>query len=238
MLSADAGCLAREAVVVEKAGADWLQIDVMDGDFVPNFSFGPGVVSALRKHTGLPLDVHLMVRYPERFLGVFAEAGADLITVHAEACRDIGRCLSAIRRAGVKAGLAVKPGTDLKRVQRFLKTLDLFLVMSVDPGFGGQKFLEGACGRIKQAREMLSRVSSSAWLQVDGGINSLTAVSAVSAGADSLVAGSAIFKSDNPAKAVKRMRKAITAATEAKEAAEETEKRKNSRKNGCSVNEK
>lgn len=209
ILSADVLNLTGQLRAVEKAGADWIQIDVMDGHFVPNLSFGPAVVRSIRKVTRLALDVHLMVNCPERFLDAFAAAGADLMTVHVEACPDPGVYLRKIRRMGLAAGLAVNPGTSLSGIKSCIKELDLLLLMTVNPGFGKQKFLSGVSGKIRQARNMLDKSASGAWLQVDGGINASTARRAVSAGADSLVVGSAVFCSKDPVKSLKGIRKLL-----------------------------
>lgn len=206
ILSADVLNLTGQLRAVEKAGADWIQIDVMDGHFVPNLSFGPAIVRSIKKVTRLALDVHLMVNCPERFFDAFAAAGADLMTVHAEACPDPGVCLRKIRRMGLAAGLAVNPGTSLSGIKSCIKELDLLLLMTVNPGFGKQKFLSGVSGKICRARNMLDKSDSGAWLQVDGGINASTARRAVSAGADSLVVGSAVFCSKNPVKSLRSIR--------------------------------
>lgn len=212
ILSADAARLGGQIRLVEKAGADWIQVDVMDGHFVPNLSFGPAVVRSVRKVTRLPIDVHLMVENPGGFFEAFAEAGADLLTVHAEAVKNAGSCLRNIRRMGLKAGLAVKPGTPLRGVEDCLAWTDLLLIMTVDPGFGGQEFIPGVLGKIRSARAMLKLAKSSAWLQVDGGINVSTAVKAAAAGADSLVVGSAVFSTGDPAGALKNILKAVNPA--------------------------
>ncbi|MBI4051374.1 MAG: ribulose-phosphate 3-epimerase [Elusimicrobia bacterium] len=189
--------------------ADWIQLDVMDGHFVPNLTFGPDMVSALKKETDLPIDVHLMIAKPWKFLSSFASAGADLLTVHLEACPRPGIILESIRKLGVKVGLAIKPRTPLSRALPYLSFLDLLLVMTVEPGFGGQRLVRETLSKIQKAREIILRKKLPLWLQVDGGINHRTAPLAVSAGADSLVAGSAIFRSKNPVGAIRSLRRIV-----------------------------
>lgn len=208
ILSADLFKLGEEVKMVEKAGADWLHVDVMDGHFVPNLSFGPAVVSSLNGKTNLPLDVHLMVENPLLFIDAFAKAGADLLTVHCEAKDDVGLALEQIRAAGVKTGLSIKPDTDPERITPYLDVLDLVLVMSVYPGFGGQAFLPEAEDQIKRVREIINASGRKIWLETDGGISPQTAPLAVRAGADALVAGSAIFKAADPVTALNQIRQA------------------------------
>ncbi|MCD4738554.1 MAG: ribulose-phosphate 3-epimerase [Anaerolineae bacterium] len=178
----------------EAAGADLIHIDVMDGQFVPNISIGASVVKAIRQVTTLPLDVHLMIDRPERYLADFVRAGADWVSVHPEATTHLHRTLCRIKELGAKAGVALNPATGEDVLQYLLPELDLVLVMTVNPGFGGQKFITGMLPKIRKLRSWLDETQSKAWLSVDGGINVETAVEVIAAGADMLVAGSAIFR--------------------------------------------
>ncbi|MFA5121504.1 ribulose-phosphate 3-epimerase [Zavarzinia sp.] len=192
ILSADFSKLGEEARAMAAAGADWLHIDVMDGHFVPNLTIGPDVMRCLRPHVALPFDVHLMVAPVDLHLEAFAKAGADLITVHAEAGPHLDRTLQAVRSLGCKAGVALCPATPAAAVAHVLDRLDLILVMSVNPGFGGQSFIPSQLGKLAELRAMIG--SRAIRLEVDGGINARTAAQVIEAGADTLVAGSALFR--------------------------------------------
>jgi ribulose-phosphate 3-epimerase len=193
ILSADFGYLADQVQQAEAAGADYIHVDVMDGRFVPNITMGPLVVEALRRATRLPIDVHLMIDAPERYLGEFAAAGGDILTIHAEACTHIQATLARARALGARAGLALCPATPLAVVDEIVDDLDLLLVMTVNPGFGGQKLIPATVEKTARARALLDRLGAEAELEIDGGVNLETIGSVVRAGADVLVAGSAVF---------------------------------------------
>jgi ribulose-phosphate 3-epimerase len=212
VLAADLGRLAEEIARAEEGGADLIHLDVMDGWFVPSLTFGAGVIAAARKATKLPLDVHLMVEQPERYLRPFADAGANIFTLHPEATRHVQRQLAAARELGMKAGLALNPGTPLGYAEEVLDDLDLLLLMTVNPGFGGQRYIPSSTGKIRRARALLDRHDRGVWLEVDGGIALDTIREAHRAGADTFVVGTAVFGTGNPAKAVRDLR-ARTAVT-------------------------
>lgn len=195
ILSADFGRLAEQIAQCEAAGADWIHVDVMDGHFVPNITIGPLVVEAARRATQLPLDVHLMIEQPERYLADFAKAGANRLTVHVEACPHLHRTLQQIKELGVSAGVALNPATPASAVSEVLMEVDLVLVMTVNPGFGGQKFIHSTLPKITQLRQMLAQQNPAAEIEVDGGIDATTLPLAARAGATVFVAGNAVFKS-------------------------------------------
>lgn len=206
ILSADFANLAEDINKVAGLGADWLHIDVMDGHFVPNITIGPQVVRDLKQVSNLFFDVHLMIEKPEHMLKAFIDAGADLITVHVEASTHLHRLVHMIKDAGVKAGVALNPATPAVSIENILGDIDLVLVMSVNPGFGGQKFINSSIAKISKINEMLRAIDSPAYLQVDGGINQETGKLAVDAGASVLVAGSYIFGADDMAQAVQSLK--------------------------------
>ncbi|MBF7082339.1 ribulose-phosphate 3-epimerase [Desulfallas sp. Bu1-1] len=208
ILSANFAALGEQVRAVESAGAEFLHIDVMDGHFVPNITIGPLVVEAVRPLSDMVFDVHLMIENPDRYINDFAAAGADIITVHAETCPHLHRTLQAIKQAGKRAGLAFNPATTPEGLEYVLPLLDLVLVMTVNPGFGGQEFITGMLPKIRQVKTLLEKEKPEVLLEVDGGINAETAPGAVRAGAGVLVAGSAVFGAGDPAAAVRRLREA------------------------------
>jgi ribulose-phosphate 3-epimerase len=206
ILTADFSKLGEVIQELESSGADELHLDIMDGQFVPNLTFGPPVVASLRQITSLPFDVHLMVEYPESLFSAFSAAGAASLTVHAEACTHLHRTVQQIKDLGLKAGVALNPATPLNILDYILSDLDVVLIMTVNPGWGGQSFIPAMCKKIKELKGMLIEAGSEADLQVDGGINYQTVKSVVDSGANSLVIGSALLKERNLGKAIERYR--------------------------------
>ena len=207
ILSADFGRLADEVEAITKAGADWIHVDVMDGHFVPPITIGPLVTAAVHAATSLPLDVHLMVEHPEHLIDEFRRAGATGITVHVEAPTDVRKTLAAIRASGAQAGLALNPPTSLEAVRPFVGEIDLLLVMSVNPGWGGQPFVDGSMEKLAAARRLRDETGQRFVIEVDGGIKTYNAAEAAAAGAEVLVAGSAIFGSPDYAATIRGLRR-------------------------------
>ncbi len=209
ILSADFSCLGQEIQAVAKAGADWIHVDVMDGHFVPNITMGPLVVEAARRSTTLPLDVHLMIENPDKYIADFAAAGADYISVQVESCTHLHRTIHMIKEKGAKAGVVLNPATALTVVEWILEDLDFVLIMSVNPGFGGQKFISSSLEKIRQLRALISQKGLDTLIQIDGGVNSSTIAKIAEAGADVCVAGSAIFNTDDYKQAIDILRAEI-----------------------------
>ena len=211
LLAADLSALREQIALAEDGGADWIHIDVMDGHFVPNITFGPPLVKAVRRCTNLPLDVHLMIEKPERYIEAFADSGADHLTVHYETCPHLHRTIQSIHSAGAKAGVSVNPSTSVSLLSDILADVELVLVMSVNPGFGGQTFIPHTLTKLKHAAAMIQGTNPQIHLQVDGGIDEKTSVAVVRAGADVMVAGSYVFGAPNIPRAVQTLRAVVAA---------------------------
>ena len=207
MLSCDFANVQRDVEMINRSEADWFHIDIMDGVFVPNISFGLPVLAAMKKHATKLMDVHLMIVNPDNFVEDFKNAGADILTVHFEACTHLHRTIQLIKSHGMKAGFALNPHTNVDVLKSVIKDLDLVLIMSVNPGFGGQKFIEEAVSKTAELKEMIVNSGSSALIEIDGGVNLETGKRLVDAGADALVAGSFVFKSEDPEKTIAALKK-------------------------------
>jgi ribulose-phosphate 3-epimerase len=208
ILSADGSKLGEEILAVEKAGADWIHVDVMDGNFVPNITIGPSIISSLRKKTKLPFDVHLMIENPERYIEAFYKAGADIITVHVEAATHLHRTVDLIKSFDLRAGVSLNPATPLDQVEEIIHYIDLLLIMSVNPGFGGQQLIGTSLAKIARARKMLDSVPRKPLLEVDGGINLKNIGDVAEAGADVIVAGAAVFGTEDYQKTIASLKMA------------------------------
>lgn len=198
ILSCDFGNLERDFQLINRSQADWFHVDVMDGVFVPNISFGFPIIEALKKVAEKPLDVHIMITNPDQYIAQFAKSGADILTVHYEVCPHLHRTIAGIKEAGMKAGVALNPHTPVNVLESVIAELDLVLIMSVNPGFGGQKFIQQAVEKVRQLKAMIHASGSKALIEVDGGVNTTTGAELVAAGADALVAGSFVFNNPDP----------------------------------------
>lgn len=206
VLSCDFANMQRDVEMINNSNADWFHIDIMDGVFVPNISFGFPVMSAIHKHATKPLDVHLMIQNPDAYLADFKKAGASILTVHYEACPHLHRTIQAIKELGMKAGVALNPHTPVDLLEDIIEDLDLVLIMSVNPGFGGQKFITNAILKVEQVKNLIHKKGSHALVEVDGGVNAETGKLLIEAGADVLVAGSYVFGSENPAETIQQLK--------------------------------
>jgi ribulose-phosphate 3-epimerase len=207
MLSADFANIQRDVEMINNSQADWFHIDIMDGMFVPNISFGFPVIKAIKKHAQKPMDVHLMIVEPDRYLQNFKDAGADILTVHLEACTHLHRTIQAIKALGMKAGVAINPHTPVNSLSEIIADIDLVLVMSVNPGFGGQSFIEKTYDKITQLNEMIRSAESKALIEIDGGVDLKNYKKLVDAGANVLVAGNTVFSSNNPMQTIADLKK-------------------------------
>ncbi len=206
ILSSDFSNLQAECQMINESDADWYHIDVMDGVFVPNLTFGMPVIKAIKKHSNKPFDVHLMIVEPDKFISDFADAGADILTVHYEACPHLHRSVQRIKAEGMKAGVALNPHTNINSLEDIIQDIDLVCLMSVNPGFGGQSFIENTYQKIKDLKALINRKNTNTLIEIDGGVTSSNAKKLIDCGADVLVAGSFVFKSENPTSTIKELK--------------------------------
>ena len=211
MLAANFANLERDIHMVNQSKADWFHLDIMDGVFVPNISFGMAVLKAMAQHTKKTLDVHLMIVDPDRYIETYAQIGADILTVHAEACTHLHRTLQCIKDRGMQAGVALNPHTPVSVLEDVINDIDVVCIMSVNPGFGGQKFIQNTYPKVRKLREMIDAKKAATLIEIDGGVNSTNCNDLVEAGADVLVAGSFVFSSDNPLETIKNLRQVANA---------------------------
>ena len=209
LLAADFANLQRDIEMVNESQADWFHLDIMDGLFVPNISYGMPVVKAIKEHAKKPLDVHLMIVDPDRYIHTFAQLGSNFLSVHYEACTHLHRTVQAIRQEGMKAGVALNPHTPIAVLEDIITDVDLLLIMSVNPGFGGQSFIENTYKKVSQAKELITKTGSKAMIEVDGGVNATNTPKLVAAGADVLVAGSFVFNAPDPKKTIEALKRSV-----------------------------
>lgn len=207
VLAADFANLQRDIEMINNSEADWFHIDIMDGVFVPNISFGMPVLEAISKHAKKTIDVHLMIVDPDRYIKTFADLGSNILTVHYEACSHLHRTLQAIKAEGMKAGVALNPHTNVSLLEDVIKDIDMVCIMSVNPGFGGQSFIENTYKKVRQLKEIINRNNASTIIEIDGGVTNKNAVELIEAGADVLVAGSFVFKAENPTETIAELKK-------------------------------